>query len=350
MIMSSEVRIVNVKPLAAVNRELIHVFENDLVKIGLPNSDATIPLVMWPTIPDVSLPAWSKTNIDFIEKLLQKHGAVLFRGFGLSSQQDFESFLASILLERMYYMEGATPRTKLGDHIYTSTEFPADQSIAPHNELSYVLTWPMKVCFFCITPAEQGGETPIADVRKVYQGIPQKIRQRFIDKGWMLVRNFGDGLSLTWQSAFRTGDEAALEQYFQQARIAWEWKGEGRLRTRQVRPAVAKHPKTGETVWFNHAAFWHVSSLEPETRKLLLEEFSEEGLPYNTYYGDGSPIEDSVIGEIRQAYDRETVAFPWEKGDLLITDNMLAAHGRRPYAGQRKIIVSMGDPYTRTDL
>jgi len=122
------------------------------------------------------------------------------------------------------------------------------------------------------------------------------------------------------------------------------------LRTRQVRPAITRHPITGETVWFNHMAFWHVSSLEKDLRELLVSGNSEEGIPYNTYYGDGSRIDDDVVEEVRKAYDAETVKFPWQKGDLLLLDNMLVAHARSPFSGPRKIVVSMGEPYTRTDM
>src|SRR5262249_14514826 len=120
---------------------------------------------------------------------------------------------------------------------------------------------------------------------------------------------------------------------------------EEHLRTRQVRPAIVKHPGTGESLWFNHVAFWHVSSLEERVRDAMLSIFKEEGLPYNTYYGGGGAIDPFVVEELREAYRRETVAFPWERGDLLLLDNMLVAHGRNPFQGQRKVLVAMGDPY-----
>ena len=162
----------------------------------------------------------------------------------------------------------------------------------------------------------------------------------------MLVRNFGDGLGLKWETSFRVGTRAELEAYCRRSHISYEWKGEGQLRTRQVRPAVRRHPRTGEEVWFNHVAFWHVSSLPQGVREMFLREFEVEDLPYNTYYGDGGVIEDGVAEEIRAAYDAETVAFRWERGDLLVLDNMLAAHGRRPYTGGRKVFVAMGEPYS----
>ena len=70
----------------------------------------------------------------------------------------------------------------------------------------------------------------------------------------------------------------------------------------------------------------------------------EEDLPYNTYYGDGSAIEADTLAEVQAAYDAETVGFDWEPGDVLLVENMITAHGREPFEGQRSILVSMSDP------
>jgi hypothetical protein len=105
------------------------------------------------------------------------------RGFVVNQKEDFEQFVSAVCPQLMPYIESSTPRTKLSDKVYTSTEFPADQTIALHNESSYASTYPMKIWFCCIEPANQGGETPIADVRKVFQRIHPRIRERFQKKG-----------------------------------------------------------------------------------------------------------------------------------------------------------------------
>lgn len=306
---------------------------------------ATMPLQISPSVEEVDLPDCVGRDKETVEALLRKHGALLFRGFRVGSAHEFERLIASTSGEWAEYREAATPRTQVSGPIHTSTEYPADQTIFLHNENSHCDSWPLKIFFFCVTPPERGGETPIADCRRVYQRIDPRIRDRFAARKVMYVRNFGAGLGFSWQTVFKTTEEAEVERYCRAAGIETEWREGGRLRIRYVREAVARHPRTGETVWFNHGTFFNKSNIEPGIREALLAEFSEDELPYNTYYGDGAEIEDSVLDELREAYRQETVAFPWAKSDVLMLDNMLVAHGRAPFAGPRKILVGMNEPY-----
>jgi hypothetical protein len=100
-------------------------------------------------------------------------------------------------------------------------------------------------------------------------------------------------------------------------------------------------------VWFEHTAFFHISSLPAGVRDVLQADFAEEDLPFNTYYGDGTPIEISVLEEIRAAYKQHAVAFPWQKRDLLLIDNVLVSHSRQPFVGPREILVAMADLYQK---
>jgi alpha-ketoglutarate-dependent taurine dioxygenase len=309
-----------------------------------------LPCVIEPEVEGVLLWAWAERNREFIEHSLLKYGALLFRGFNVRTPAEFEKCARAIYPELLHYSERTTPRAQVSDWIYTSTEYPANESIAMHNELSYANRWPAKLWFFCQVAAAQGGETPIADVRRIYERISPEIRERFSRKGWMLVRNFGDGLGLQWKDAFGTAERTEAENYCRRSAISFEWRDETRLRTSQVRPAIVKHPHTHELSWFNHVAFYHVSSLSPALRESLLSQFAERDLPFNTYYGDGSAIEESIIEEIRHAYLQETIEFCWREGDVLLLDNMLVAHGRKPFSGPRKILVAMGESIDRSEL
>lgn len=307
-------------------------------------------MVVEPTVEGVNLLALVTTNRELIQSSLLMHGAVLFRGFNAKTMPEFEQLVRDTSGELIEYSDQTSPRHKVSGNIYTSTDYPESQTIFLHNENSYASTWPLKIFFFCVTPPPRGGETPIADVRKVYRRISPHIRERFAQKGWMLVRNFGDGFGLSWQTVFQTTEKEQVNEFCRRAGIETEWKEGDRLKTRQVRQAIARHPQTGEMVWFNHATFFHVSTLDPTIRETLLAQFSEDDLPYNTYYGDGSPIESAVLDELREAYREEAVAFPWQEGDILMVDNMLTAHGRNPYSGPRKIVVGMSEPCSRRNI
>ena len=306
----------------------------------------TLPLVVQPALDGIDLIAWATNNREFIETHLLKHGGLLFRNFDVKSASEFEQYIRVISGDLLEYTYRSTPRSHVSGHIYTSTEYPADQSIPLHNEMAYSRRWPMKIWFFCTKSAEQGGETPIADSRVVFNRINPKIRERFQRKKVMYVRTYGHGLDLPWQNVFQTESKSKVEDYCRSVGIEVEWKEDNRLKTRHVCQAVAVHPKTGEMVWFNQAHLFHVSSLKPEIRESLLSMFNEENLPRNVYYADGSPIEASALDEIREIYQQEAVIFPWRQGDILMLDNMLTAHGRAPFAGPRRIVVGMAEPFS----
>jgi hypothetical protein len=327
-----------------------HAISESSELVALEQPAGALPLVIRALVDDVDLVEWAAARRDWLAERLHQYGGLLFRGFRTTQEGCFAAFLEAVGLTRMLYGEGATPRTQVADRIYTSTEHPADQTIALHNELSYVTSWPRRIFFHCETPPARDGETPIADVRRVLARIPRDIVERFERRGWMLQRNFGGGLSLSWQRSFHTDSRDELERYCRHAAVEWEWRPGDALRTRQVRPAIARHPITRDAVWFNHIAFWHVSSLPSTIREGLLSTLGENELPYNTYYGDGTPIEDEIVASIRAAYDAETRALPWSAGDMLMLDNMLVAHGRRPYAGPRRILAAMGDAWSDRGL
>lgn len=328
-------------------RQAVKVSSTELVKVELLQPEQPLPLVIQPAVKGINLVTWAASNREAIESLLLQHGGLLFRNFDIREVVQFEQFIQSISGTLLDYSYRSTPRSQVSGKIYTSTEYPANQSIPLHNEMAYSLSWPMKIWFCCLKSAQQGGETPIVDSRKVFQRIDSKIKDKFMQKKVMYVRNYSDNLDLSWENVFQTKNKLEVENYCRSAGIEFEWKDGGKhLRTRQVCQAVATHPKTGETVWFNQAHLFHVSSLNPEVRQTLLSTIKEEDLPRNVYYGDGSPIEDSVLDEIREIYQQEAVTFPWQEGDVLMLDNMLTAHGRKPFIGFRKVVVGMAEPFS----
>ncbi len=286
-----------------------------------------------------------KAEGEAIEQLVLTHGAVLFRGYDLSSPKDFEKVAGTILPKLKPYVEGQSPRTKIRGNVYTSTEYPKQLRVTMHSELSYVKTPPPKLLFYCETPSTTGGETPIADCREVYRRMPEDLRDKFERLQVKYVKNIPaseKGLGKTWMDYFETNDPRKVERYLDESEMKWEWQDDGSLRTESIRPAVRTHPRTNETVWYNQSNLWHVSNFEAQRREALLKICGEEGLPTHCYFGDGSSMSDEELEVVRNVLWDCAVAFPWEAGDLLVVDNILCAHGRMPFDGPRKVLVAMG--------
>lgn len=339
------------KPLKVELPEAGGAPDEEGVKVGALQPEQSLPALFQSTDPQLKLAGWATARRELIEDYLPKHGAILFRNFNVESPAEFEDLIRAVSGDLLEYNERASPRSQVSGNIYTSTDHPASETIFIHNENSFKNTFNRKIFFYCMTAPETGGETPIADCRRVFQQIRPEVRERFIEKGWMYVRNYGDGFGLPWQDVFQTSDRQTVEEHCRKNNIQVEWKDGNRLRTRASFPAVLTHPLTKEKVWFNHATFFHVSTLEPWVQEAMREEFDrDEDMPTNTFYGDGSSIEPDVLEELRLAYRQHTISFPWQQRDVLMVDNLLVAHGRAPYSGARKILVGMSEPTTREEL
>jgi alpha-ketoglutarate-dependent taurine dioxygenase len=287
------------------------------------------------------LSTWFSDYRQTVDEALDRNGAVLFRGFDIRTEGQFGEFVRDYSKDVLEYVNRSTPRTDVGKGIYTASEYPAGLTIPQHNENAYQRDWPLRLLFFCMQPADQGGETPLADCRRVTKRISPIIGNKFYEKNIMYIRNYRDGIDIPWRVAFQTESKVAVEQYCKNHDIHFEWTGEATLRTKQICQAFAKHPRTGSRIWFNQAHLFHPSALDLQTRRILLDRFDKVDFPRNVTFGDGSSIEEAELEIIREAYRSETVSFKWRTGDLLIVDNMLVSHGRTPFKGDRRVLVAM---------
>lgn len=295
--------------------------------------------------PGTPVHAYLTENRDKLRRVLAEQGAILLRGFEVGGVDGLDGAVRAFSGSApLTYAERSSPRSTIKGQVYTSTDYPPAEEIFLHNENSYQAVWPRTLYFFCIEPALTQGATPLADIREVYRRIDPAVREEFARRGWRVVRNFHPEFGVPWDQTFGTGDREAVERYCRGKGIEPYWRPDGGLRTTAVREAVHTHPESGAPVWFNHATFFHVTSLAAEVQEGLREIFEEEDLPTNTYYGDGGRIPDEVMDHLRDAYRASTTRFDWQRDDVLIVDNMLAAHGREPFTGPRKIAVAMAEP------
>lgn len=337
------------KSLGSIRRKAVDLSQFNPIRESQLNDEQPLPLIMEPAADQVDLADWARHNRDSINRKLHQHGGVLFRGFGLKTPADFERAAASVYNE-IYSEYGDLPREGVAGKIYHSTPYPEDKMILYHNESSHMNAWPTRISFFCVTAAKQGGCSPIVDCRKVYQQLDPGVREKFETLGLMYVRNFSEGLDVSWQQFFQTKDRAVVETACQKQGFIAEWYGKDNLRVRQRCRGVLRHPVTGEISFFNQVQLHHVHCLDRETRESLLAIFKREELPRHVYYGDGSPIEDSVMDHIGELYETNAVRFTWQEGDMVTLDNMITAHARDPFVGPRKIVVALGDLVRGADL
>jgi alpha-ketoglutarate-dependent taurine dioxygenase len=281
---------------------------------------------------------WVRAHAEELRTDLREHGLLHLRGFPADIEV-FDEVVTAVGGTMLEYNERSTPRHRVRGNIYTSTEYPPDQAIPLHNENSYSAQWPATLFFFCRTAPRTGGATPMADSRAVYGLIPESVRTRFSD-GVAYTRTFREGLGLSWQEAFQTTDRVRVESYCARNGQEFTWDGDV-LHTRHLRPAIQREPHTGADIWFNQAHLFHVSALEPEVREAVLTVYREDELPRNAYHAGGAAILDSDLDQIREAYAEASLSLPWAPGDIMIVNNMLMAHGREPYTGDRRIMVAM---------
>ncbi len=293
----------------------------------------------------------------FFKQNLLKYGGILFRGFPLQTAEDFSHFIRHLRVgEFVDYIGGDSPRSKIKEGIYTSTEAPPSIKIPLHNELSFVKYYPKHIYFFCETPSPVGGSTLIADARKVYHAVHPKVKQRFIDKGLCYESCYYYRSSImeainklrrfhkSWIQVFETESKQEVERKCRENEFEWEWTKNEWIRIRQVRPAVMAHPQTSEIVWFNQA---HLYDFNP--RLLGLWRYVAAQLFYcqkhtklhQISFADRTPISREDLYHVMEVLDRQTGVFQWKKGDVLVLDNVLCMHGQESFEGKRRILTAM---------
>jgi len=275
---------------------------------------------------------------------LRSVGALLFRNFPTLTITEFARFASDFAgRELLSYVAGASPRTQLGGGVYTSTEYPGEIDLPLHNELSYTFEWPEFLFFYCVTPASAGGETPLADSREILRRLDPQIVERFKARGLRYERLLedGSGNEYSWQAAFETRDRSMVEAYCERGNVDFRWNDDGSLWLSEIRPATAIHPATGEEVWFNQADGFHPSTFGEPFYWEYAANPDAHRLRLNVRFADGGEIDLADLKHIRSVIRGLAVPIAWQEGDIAVVDNMVACHGRRPFAGARRVVLAM---------
>ncbi|MFE3907625.1 TauD/TfdA family dioxygenase [Streptomyces sp. NPDC059153] len=292
-------------------------------------------------------PDWLRENSDALRSAAWERGAVLVRGLRISCHADAAAASRALTSELMTEVEGFAPRKALPGGVYSSSEWPPDQPMCMHHELTSAPRYPQWMVFSCLKASASGGTVSVADAAKVLNSLPAGIAEPFEREGWQLVRNYDQLVGPSSADAFGTADPEAVDRYCRTHGIEFQRFPGGALQTRRTLPAVVKHPLTGRRCWFNQIAFLNEWTMDPSVREFLVGEFGPEGLPFTTFLGDGTPLDPSTVEVINETYDKHAVPVPFRDGDLLLVDNIGTSHSRDPYSGAREIVVALGDPLPR---
>ena len=172
-----------------------------------------LPLIINAPAGNSDIREWLKHGKADLEKTLAAHGAVLYRGFDLIDAKALGDLVRNLSSQEFVGTEESSPRSQIEGNVYTSTNYRSDQEIFPHNENSYKRSFPMKLFFYCARPSEVGGETPVVDCRAVLKRLSPSITKTFLERKWMYVRNFGNGIGVPWEEAFNTTDRSVVEPH-----------------------------------------------------------------------------------------------------------------------------------------
>lgn len=308
-----------------------------------------------------ALLALLRGNLHRLNRQIGQQGALLLRGYDvLRSHDDFQDVLAAMDQPLMDYLGGTSPRSVVSGKIMTSTEVPGTYSIPLHQEMSYTDGAPRRIAFFCEVPPDADGETTIGDMRTITRQIPLAIRQRFVDRGGVqLYRNLPDranvaskpGVPKPWEEVFGTSDRGEVEKTIAARGWRSRWNDDQSLSLwQEVRPATCIHPETGAEVWYNQIHIFTPTTAIQWARDDGRDEVADRmeaallAAPDRVdtvLYGDGTPIPPEDVAEVYTVIAAHALPFDWQRGDLLILDNTLMAHGRRAFHGARRILTAL---------
>jgi alpha-ketoglutarate-dependent taurine dioxygenase len=305
--------------------------------------------------------AWLEEERANLEREVHRYAAVLVRGVkAVDSAQNFESFMGAIAPQLMDYIGGTSPRKKVHGKIMTATELPCDFSIPLHQEMSYTDDAPDRIVFDCLSPASEGGCTTIGDMRRITERIDAQVRLRFAAKNGVQLRRTlpcaaslhkKPGVAKVWSEVFDTHDaeEASRVAARRGWRLAWLDDGSAQL-WQEVRPATKVHAVTGDEVWHNQVHIFAPAAAIAWARKDGRHEAADQietalrthpQMVDRVLHGNGEMVADEDVMHVFDVMDQAATPLHWQRHDVLILDNVLAAHGRTSFRGPRNVLAAL---------
>lgn len=360
------------------------------------SSETEMPLV---------IEAQDRTDVKFLqeflkdnsEKLLEdagKYGALLFRGFDIQTDQDFEKSILSIdglqgISDAFMAEHG---RERVGDLKYvlhTNTIYKTGGTLylgGFHSENYYTADVPGFISFCCLKPSTLGGETGLVNMEKVYEHLNDDLKRKlekapFFVKKW-LVTEVAEKYKI---------DTQTVEKICRQFDLPVVGEGEDKL-ILMFKPSVFLHPVTQKkSLQIN---FFSLPTLDRVLRQCFLKDYQGDKwfwhrfvwkLPASLFKAIEnasvflialfhSPKElfqisaskrktEKAFKKLKEKFPKVNSAFSeaeihhlanlmrqfycstiWQKGDILLVDNRKVAHTGMPGSGSRLIRALITNP------
>jgi alpha-ketoglutarate-dependent taurine dioxygenase len=298
---------------------------------------------------------WFAQHREQILDALDHAGVIYFRGFGADSH-GFEAIADVIAPTTMPYMGGVSPRRYVHGTVFTANDAPGPLPVVQHHELSYHGSTPRYVFFYCDQKPETGGATPTSCGKRYGRTMDARhgrVMDELEEKGVVFIRNFTAANFKSWEITWQTSDRAELENRLRANDTEFEWLSDTWLRTKQRRSAIVRDPVTNQRILYASINIWGRGFVERVNRvyDLPMPEDDVMVQPFATVFGDGTAIPNDFVVDMDKVYDEQKVVTPYENGDFMIINNIIAAHGKTPWTGtDRRVYVTMREPLRHSQL
>ena len=260
---------------------------------------------------------------------LKAHGAVLIQGLELT-REGFPAFTERFLDSFIEYVGGADndrgSALKGSNTVLQVTGGNAARFAIPmHAEMFYTEPRPKTMFFACMRPADENGETTIADGIAIWNDLPEDAKALFETKKLVYRRIYTDE---TWHNVYKTDDLQRVRDLCAETGVQLIERDDGAIET--IHSCHAYHDHPAGRAFVNSILTW-------AGREYLLGKDDSK-----LRFEDGSELSRDMLWAINDICEKHTVNIPWQPGTVALVDNYRVMHGRRAYEDTgRDIIMRM---------
>lgn len=278
--------------------------------------------------------------------LSSAHGAVAFRGFPTPAVEDFDAFIQSLSLQNFPYAKSLSNAVRINrtPRVFSANEAPPDVKIFFHHEMAQTPLYPRYIMFYCEVAPQSGGETPLCRSDVLFERLAQECPE-FVAKCEQAGLRYTNvmpgandphsGMGRSWQSTLGVDTKEAAEARLNDLNYSFEWLADGCLKaTTPALPAVME-VTPGQKTFFNQliAAYcgWKDTRNDPSDA---------------IRHGDGTKLDADAVNVAVRLAEELAYDHQWQVGDIVLIDNTVAMHARRPFSGSRKVLASLAEMQT----